>query len=323
MESTDPTLAIPEAQVAAPLAYAPPERDPRRAVWVIVAGLATTVISLFGVWALEVFGDFNVMGLYANYVLPAGALIVGMAAGLGYGISSSLTGVKIRKGLLVTVILLQLGAYAGAKYVEFRAQGPLVTRVGNRRIGFFEYYHLRAVNFSWKSEIGSSSGKPGKPMGGLGYIFSILEIAGFVAGGIVAPAVMMARPYCDLCQMYMKRKSLVTIAASASKRKAPNSEHEAIAGAAQRVLQALIDAAKSGNAAAFNEQITPLRPNSKAAGKVPRRLEIGLDYCRNCHCGILRPTVVSGQGNQTNRQRLPEVTLEHAFVEQVVEAQKR
>src|SRR5438270_4523354 len=89
---------------------------------VLVAGIVTTVLALLGVWWLDNnTKDVHIMGWYGDYVIPAGAMIVGFAAGSGYGIASYLTGFRIRRGLLLAVLALQLAGYAGAQYLEFRS----------------------------------------------------------------------------------------------------------------------------------------------------------------------------------------------------------
>jgi hypothetical protein len=58
--------------------------------------MTTTVVALLGVWWLENnTTSFHVMGWYADYVIPAGALIVGMVAGSGYGIASHCEGCEL------------------------------------------------------------------------------------------------------------------------------------------------------------------------------------------------------------------------------------
>jgi hypothetical protein len=57
-----------------------------RANIVLAAGGFTTLAALAGVFALGRHGT-NIMGWYANYVIPAGALLVGMACASGYAIA--------------------------------------------------------------------------------------------------------------------------------------------------------------------------------------------------------------------------------------------
>ena len=89
---------------------------------VFVAGLATTVAALVGVHLLGRYGDTNIMGWYGNYILPAGALIVGVVAASGYGALSWWSGVKISKPMLWTILALQVVAYFGAQYIQFHNQ---------------------------------------------------------------------------------------------------------------------------------------------------------------------------------------------------------
>lgn len=146
---------------------------------------------------------------HADYVLPIGAVIVGVAASSGYGLSSYFSGVKITRSLLWIVVGLQLAAYIAAQYIEF-ANLHLIHRADNSPVGFFEYYDLVARSFAWKQD----NGHAGEPLGVWGYFFRGLEVIGFVAGGMIVPAVLRKAPYCADCQRYMKTRQLVLVPAS-------------------------------------------------------------------------------------------------------------
>jgi len=142
-------------------------REERSYTPVILSGLATTALALGGIYVLDVSAsDFHIMGWYADYVLPVGAVIVGVAASSGYGLASWFSGVKITKNLLWMVLGLQLAAYFAAEYVEFKNL-HLIHRIDNSPVGFFEYYDAVARAFAWKQENGSS----GEPLGIWGYFF--------------------------------------------------------------------------------------------------------------------------------------------------------
>ena len=107
------------------LESAPIEEDfprPRNLYFIVlVSGLFTSALALAGVyWLGKNSNDFHIMGWYANYVIPAGAMIVGIAAGSGYAVASWLTGSRISRGLLAAVLILQTTAYLTAEYVEYR-----------------------------------------------------------------------------------------------------------------------------------------------------------------------------------------------------------
>ena len=84
---------------------------------VILFGLATTAAALAGVWFAGQH-DVNIMGWYANYVIPAGAILVGLAASSGYGLGSYVTGTKVSGRLLVMVLALLTASYFAAKYLQ-------------------------------------------------------------------------------------------------------------------------------------------------------------------------------------------------------------
>lgn len=285
---------------------------------VLLAGVVTSALTLLGVWWLDVnTKDFHVMGWYADYVIPAGAILVGFSAGSGYGIVSYLTGYRIRRRLLWSVLALQLGAYGAAQYLEFRAlmaETPLVDRDGNE-ISFAAYYHATAMSFSWDDH-----GRQGKPLGGWGYFFLGLGVLGFVAGGVIAPAALMKFPYCERCQLYMKQRTLALIPASVRPRRVKEpaakdafaAENKAAADAAQAVLDQLVALAAKGDASAIASALRPYPAggaDGRKANRLPSRLRVGLVHCRNCGSGHLLPAIITGQGRGIRVQLLARADL--------------
>src|SRR5438045_3862552 len=81
---------------------------------VLICGLITTALALLGIYLLDRNTDgVHIMGWYANYVIPAGALLVGIAASSGYGVGSWFSGIRITRSLLWTMCVLQVIAYFG------------------------------------------------------------------------------------------------------------------------------------------------------------------------------------------------------------------
>lgn len=139
---------------------------------ILVGGAISSVATLALVWFLgRTIPDFNIMGWYANYVIPAGALIVGITAGAGYGLGSWLSGSRTTGAVVALVFHLQIAAYAGAQYIEFR---DLDLRYEDgSRVGFLTYFDAASRSFAWNDR----SGKPGVPLGGWGYAVRAMEIA--------------------------------------------------------------------------------------------------------------------------------------------------
>jgi hypothetical protein len=287
---------------------------------VLLAGVVTSALALAGVWWLNAnTKDFHLMGWYADYVLPVGAIIVGLAAGSGYGVASYLTGHRIRRGLLWSVLGLQLVAYGAAQYLEFRAvtaDGPIVDADG-APVGFLRYYHLNAVNFAWDDH-----GHRGQPLGLWGYLFLGLGVVGFAAGGVIAPAVLMKMPYCERCKLYMKQRNLALIPASVRARRVSKKdvagqaayaeENERAAATARGVLERVAGFATKGDARAIANELGPYPPRGsegRRADKVPARLRLRVVHCRNCGAGYVQPTMITGHGRRIRLAQLARADL--------------
>jgi hypothetical protein len=334
---TPPPDLLPVATLPLQMSYAPLQRSKNRAVWVIVAGLFTTALTLFGVGALQVYGQYNLMGLYANYVIPAGAMIVGLLASSGYAIASWKLGVKIRAKLLAWIVLLMVGSYFAAEYVQFVSLGPLgipvaTRQVGTgtatktittiRRLGFWEHYHLRAVNWTWKKE--NSTEKDSSPLGMAGYFFVLLGIVGFAVSGLIIPFAVGQKPYCELCERYMTTRPLAVWPAMMAPRKISKKDVEALAlqqsantAALQEAsarLERLVAAAQANDVLAAQKEIGQTPAERKAAEKELRRLAINLTSCPLCATGWLQPQWRASHGKKLAVTKIADLPVTQDFV---------
>lgn len=300
-------------------------REERSYLPVILSGLATTALALLGVYILDVTAeDFHIMGWHADYVLPVGAIIVGVIASSGYGLASWSSGVKITKALLWIVLGLQFAAYVGAQYIEFKNL-HLVHRADHSRVGFLEYYDAMARSFAWKED----NGKVGNTLGGWGYLFCGLEVVGFAAGGLIVPGLLRKAPYCAECQRYMKTKSLAYIPASVPAKKVKKSDaagQAAYAAEQQKALEdgkqtvdAIQQLATSNNTADFQRKIEELKPGRNQASRLPRRLVLQLVHCKSCHGGSLVVKMLTGQGKQLRQSELSRSNQNSEFVRAIAQ----
>ncbi len=290
---------------------------------VLLCGLGTTAFALFGVYALDQAAtDFHIMGWYANYILPVGAVLVGVVASSGYGLASWLSGVKITKGLLWTVLGLQLLAYFAAQYIEFKSL-HLIHRATGAPVGFLEYYDFVARSFAWRHD----HGQAGQPLGAWGYAFRVLEVAGFVGGGLILPALMRKVPYCQACQRYMSTREIAVIPGSVAARKVKKSDLAAVSAyeaeqeqafeSGKQTWESLRQWALAARAAEFRAKLAELDPGQKAAGKLPRRLSLKVVRCKRCASGWIDVRVVSGQGKQLKQAEFARLELSPEFVRSV------
>jgi hypothetical protein len=293
--------------------------EDRSTLIVLASGLATTAFALLGVYLLDVkTKDCHIMGWYADYVLPAGAVMVGLVASSGYGLASWLTGTKITRALLWAVLGAQFLAYFAAQYIEFYNL-HLIHQDGSP-VGFFEYFDVVARSFAWKQH----NGQFGAPLGIWGYAFRGLEIVGFVGGSLFAPLLLCKVPYCQSCQRYMRTRELITWAASVPVKKIKKSDvaaleaHQAEQKRAfengKEVWMLLKEAAATSEATDFHAKLVGLQPQKKAATRLPQRLILKLVYCRRCCSGRLRLDLLAGKGREISRRELEQVPLQPEFV---------
>lgn len=292
---------------------------------VLMSGVVTSALTLAGVyWLGKNTNDFHIMGWYANYVIPVGAMIVGIAAGSGYAIASWLTGTRISKGLLLAVLLLQTVAYITAEYVEYRdvmdglrQQGILI----GPGPSFPQYYDFKARSFAWNKPGGGN--QPGQPLGGWGYVFVLLGAAGFILSGLIAPAVLYAVPYCERCQRYMKTKLLGVLPASVPVKKigkkdeaaqeAHAKEQEQAAASADEAVARLRVAIAAGRTDTVKQELLAAG-TIKANEKLPKRVRVSLTWCKSCQEGRMVMTLVSGDVQALQETRLAEDPVAATFV---------
>jgi len=283
-----------------------PQNSPskRSSSLVLIAGLASSVVALFGVWLLNATTDFNIMGYYLNKILPIGAIAVGLVASAGYGLAAWKTGIRMTRSLVLTVSALLVAVYFAAQYVEFRGLGTLQNKWTGERIGFLRYFDVATRSFAWKSKDGS----PSSPLGLWGYGVRALELIGFALGGLIVPAGLRSTAYCEGCQLYMRSRSVGYIPASVPAKKIGKKDTEARAAhqteqqqaidRGKTELDALLALVKEANLAGLQGALASLEPKRKETLKLPAHIKVKLTYCDRCHGGRFDPILQVGSGDR-------------------------
>ena len=303
--------AIPTSAPAGP-------REEQSYLPVLISGLATTALALLGVYVLDTKTGFHIMGWYANYVLPIGAVIVGVVASCGYGLVSWFSGIKITRSLLWIILALQLAAYFAAQYIEFKSL-HLVYRSTGTPVGFIRYYDAAARSFAWKQ----SDGSMGRPLGGWGYAFRGLEIVGFAAGGLIVPLVLRKKPYCQACQRYMRTRQLGLVPASVPVKKVKKSDAAGLAAyqaeqqqaldRGKQIVEALRQQAADAKPAEFQKILAELGPGRKQTARLPGRFSLQLVHCNRCYAGQFVVKLLLGQGKQMKQTDVSRTELNSEF----------
>ena len=175
-----------------------PLRQPGLIVY--LCGLGTSALAL---WLVQIANDNgeNIMGWYANGILPAGAFLVGIASGVGYAVGSRLLQVKLSKAFVLGMLTTAVVDYFAAHYLTYLNLLE-VHHIPAERYGFIDYCREISESMAFKSK---NSGEPGSALGMWGYFYKLLEICGYAGGAMVPSALVFGMPYCKGCQQYLKK----------------------------------------------------------------------------------------------------------------------
>jgi hypothetical protein len=266
---------------------------------VLAAGLGTTLVAFICVWLADRAGE-HLMGqygfLWGLIPLPTGAFFVGIVASLGYGAGSFLTQRKVSGRLLWTVAGLLVGSYFVAQYVEYRM---VVSGLGDEAIGFWSFFDHVTRAFAWQDAYEKSG--HGSALGELGYALRALELAGFVGGGVIVPAALRNKPYCDRCRCYRQSKLVAIVPVGAEE------------ADAHRRLQVILRAARAGS---FDEVVQaivtngPLSTRREVEGSAHQWLSANLLYCPKCADGAIVAKTHQRQSERHGRRHATEIATE-------------
>jgi len=286
-----------------PDAFAGTSVDPnqRSALPVLIATAVSTALAVLAQHALMARG-INVIGFHVNYILPLGAVLVGLVASLGGGIVAYNGGHRVTGRLLFAVSALLLAGYGASQYLTFRSAFP-----EGGGPGFIDWYEFsaRSIRFSGKRGAGGA-------LGGWGLAVRALQAAGFVLGGLIAPLILRSLPYCARCGRYRKTKELAVVGAGIPDKMFGNDAPERVeqrkqlleaAQAARAEVFAAAAKADGPGAAALLDRHGP-RARSKEAHAGNARIVFELAHCPGCGEGELKATLVTGQGKQIKREQL-------------------
>ncbi len=272
---------------------------------VLAGGIITTCIALTLVWLANQHGE-NIMGWYADYVLPAGAILIGLVASSGYGTASYVTGTRVTGRLLGVVLVLLVVGYFVAQYVEYRLAVPAtVVKDDGSPLTFFAYFDAVTRSFYWKAEHGGD--QDGSALGAWGYLLRLGEIVGFAAGGLVIPLVLRKVPYCTHCGIYKKTHKLAFFAAGVPVKRVRKPEAKAayeqadaeVRTQGEAILAAMMQAAAQDDAHALAAEVGKhTKLGNYAAQKLTSRILVSLVRCPRCNEGALKAARQTGRGNQ-------------------------
>jgi hypothetical protein len=183
------------------------------------------------------------------------------------------------------------------------------------------------VNFAWKKENDSNATEA--PLGMAGYFFVGLAIAGFSLSGLILPAALGKRAYCELCQRYMGTQSLALLPGSMPAKKFSKKQsaeqqqyqqlHQEELTNTQQRLKRMAQCARGNDAAGFVAVLREPTPPKKQVSKLPRRISVKIVSCASCKSGSLVTASITGQGKQIRTTPMAKQPLDPHFVHGTLE----
>ena len=185
--------------------YAPAPAKPPLLLWADLVLAAFGIGSAVAVGALLAWINLRFrIAIFAwwLWLLPVGAFLCGLAAGVGFSIGTRV--LRRKPGTLATFSAPVVAAvgYIAIYYFEYRGirvEGIPISSV----IGFGEFFDAitRRSTFGFMGITRTGS------LGVVGYLLALLHLAGFMFGGYIAVVIASAGDACDRCRRFLSTKS--------------------------------------------------------------------------------------------------------------------
>ena len=134
------------------------------------------------------------------FVFPWGAMVSGMAAASGYSLGARFLNLRADKSLLWIALTSSAAMFFFIQWVDYdfmTYDGVLV----RERVTFLHFLNYTIAHT--KMHIESHTLRDTFSLGWGGYIYALLQVAGFVGGGAAVYGYLSTQPYCKECGLYM------------------------------------------------------------------------------------------------------------------------
>lgn len=173
---------------------------------VMLAGLFTSCV-ISAVMAFgEIFTGYSIYGWLLWAVVPVGAILAGMGGAGGCYYAALWTNYYPRFLFFVGVVFLAVFTLVATHYLvwaNLTEEGVALKTI----IGFKDYLNVISHDVSLTSKSHSN----GVSLGELSVWYYALQIAGFVAGGMMIYVFLSDRPYCAPCSRYRKHQRIAEL----------------------------------------------------------------------------------------------------------------
>jgi hypothetical protein len=165
-----------------------------------VGGYVTCMVTAFILWQIQAQTQFAFYLYSVWFVIPVGAIVSGVVASSGYYFVARIFNHRPTRLLLVNILIGAVATFFLIYYFQYLTQ----TANGKRVADLMSYPQF--VSSSLRStllQLDTDTSGPSGALGSWGYLFALLQVAGFAYGGFAIYKHLVGKPYCDRCSRYM------------------------------------------------------------------------------------------------------------------------
>ena len=217
--------------------------------------------------------DLDYLGLTYAFVLPVGAMLGGLGAAGGYYVAARITSTLPSRRMLFEMMAIGASTWLLMHWVDYAtvrfANGSLVRDA----IPFTDYLQLRAEHLQLTIEGAGVRGTTTPELGLLGYAHELVQIAGFLSGGLMMWIFLKRLEACTTCSRYAHTLTLL--------QRAPSAIFDKVLQRANVQLEGL------------PERVARVAGKKRLVG-----LNLSIVTCPSCHRSWVRPAAVVMQENR-------------------------
>jgi hypothetical protein len=263
---------------------------------ILFGGLLTTAVVFVAHYLVSLYTGHNLLTLLLNFVIPVGALIGGLIAGIGYAVSARIVQFYPKRSFFFFILLLQFFLFFVARYIEYsvhcyhvdqmikafsedskglkffenavdengnkiemdmeKVKEDFIKSLKDKKPSFTKYYRSTIEETEWVSK--TNKDKPFK-MGKWGWAIEFITAFAFAISSLAALGILSWFAYCRRCRRFMSKRLEFSFPMRAPKRKIKKNDEADLEAFRQEEVDALDYAlAKVARIEAFlkSEQVT-------------------------------------------------------------------
>ncbi len=168
-------------------------------------GAATSLLTAGVLFLIKQTFEVSVYTWIWCFVFPVGALLAGFAASGGYYFGAWYFDYRPTRQILLNMVGVSVGTFFLVHWLGYRFL-QVDGRPLDEQISFFAYldslFRHQSVRFSLGARDLGVTGE----LGAWGYLYALLQIAGFALGGVCIFRRLALIPYCEKCSRYFSAR---------------------------------------------------------------------------------------------------------------------